>query len=95
MAEVGDARVDAELRLDVGRRLVTRAGRMVSPRPAAQASLLQLQFCASGPDFPTNSTTSTTATMAKVQSQIASSRRKSRKAHFSAPSSVRRVIMSV
>ncbi|KAF2034901.1 ribosomal protein L24 [Setomelanomma holmii] len=32
--------------------------------------------------------------MAKVQSQIASSRRKSRKAHFSAPSSVRRVIMS-
>ncbi|KAF2833261.1 ribosomal protein L24 [Ophiobolus disseminans] len=32
--------------------------------------------------------------MTKVQSQIASSRRKSRKAHFSAPSSVRRVIMS-
>lgn len=39
MAEVGDARVDAELRLDVGRSLVTRAGRMVFPRPAAQASL--------------------------------------------------------
>ncbi|CBX92709.1 60S ribosomal protein L26B [Plenodomus lingam] len=32
--------------------------------------------------------------MAKVQAQLASSRRKSRKAHFSAPSSVRRVIMS-
>ncbi|EUC31867.1 hypothetical protein COCVIDRAFT_35447 [Bipolaris victoriae FI3] len=32
--------------------------------------------------------------MTKVQSMVASSRRKSRKAHFSAPSSVRRVIMS-
>ncbi|KAH7414446.1 translation protein SH3-like domain-containing protein [Phaeosphaeria sp. MPI-PUGE-AT-0046c] len=32
--------------------------------------------------------------MAKVQSMVASSRRKSRKAHFSAPSSERRVIMS-
>ncbi|KAF2131365.1 ribosomal protein L24 [Dothidotthia symphoricarpi CBS 119687] len=32
--------------------------------------------------------------MTKVQAQIASSRRKSRKAHFGAPSSVRRVIMS-
>ncbi|PVI08540.1 ribosomal protein L24 [Periconia macrospinosa] len=32
--------------------------------------------------------------MTKVQQSIASSRRKSRKAHFSAPSSVRRVIMS-
>ncbi|OAL50808.1 ribosomal protein L24 [Pyrenochaeta sp. DS3sAY3a] len=32
--------------------------------------------------------------MAKVQAVVASSRRKSRKAHFSAPSSVRRVIMS-
>ena len=32
--------------------------------------------------------------MAKVQAIVASSRRKSRKAHFSAPSSVRRVIMS-
>ncbi|OAK98745.1 ribosomal protein L24 [Phaeosphaeriaceae sp. SRC1lsM3a] len=32
--------------------------------------------------------------MAKVQSMVASSRRKSRKAHFSAPSSARRVIMS-
>ncbi|EUC46434.1 hypothetical protein COCMIDRAFT_92753 [Bipolaris oryzae ATCC 44560] len=32
--------------------------------------------------------------MTKVQSLVASSRRKSRKAHFSAPSSVRRVIMS-
>ncbi|KAF1840914.1 ribosomal protein L24, partial [Cucurbitaria berberidis CBS 394.84] len=32
--------------------------------------------------------------MAKVQPVVASSRRKSRKAHFSAPSSVRRVIMS-
>ncbi|KAL1959077.1 hypothetical protein VTO42DRAFT_2864 [Malbranchea cinnamomea] len=32
--------------------------------------------------------------MVKVNTQVASSRRKSRKAHFSAPSSVRRVIMS-
>ncbi|KAJ4367464.1 60S ribosomal protein L26A [Neocucurbitaria cava] len=32
--------------------------------------------------------------MAKVQAVVASSRRKSRKAHFGAPSSVRRVIMS-
>ncbi|KAL1599760.1 60S ribosomal protein L26A [Paraconiothyrium brasiliense] len=32
--------------------------------------------------------------MTKVQASVASSRRKSRKAHFSAPSSVRRVIMS-
>ncbi|KAF1911787.1 translation protein SH3-like domain-containing protein [Ampelomyces quisqualis] len=32
--------------------------------------------------------------MTKVQAQVASSRRKSRKAHFGAPSSVRRVIMS-
>jgi large subunit ribosomal protein L26e len=32
--------------------------------------------------------------MAKVQALVASSRRKSRKAHFSAPSSERRVIMS-
>ncbi|RYO89669.1 hypothetical protein DL766_004067 [Monosporascus sp. MC13-8B] len=32
--------------------------------------------------------------MTKVQSSVSSSRRKSRKAHFSAPSSVRRVIMS-
>ncbi|KAK3203988.1 hypothetical protein GRF29_106g1263169 [Pseudopithomyces chartarum] len=32
--------------------------------------------------------------MTKVQNSVASSRRKSRKAHFSAPSSVRRVIMS-
>ncbi|KAH7385675.1 translation protein SH3-like domain-containing protein [Pyrenochaeta sp. MPI-SDFR-AT-0127] len=32
--------------------------------------------------------------MAKVQAVIASSRRKSRKAHFGAPSSARRVIMS-
>ncbi|KAJ4354406.1 60S ribosomal protein L26A [Didymosphaeria variabile] len=32
--------------------------------------------------------------MTKVQANVASSRRKSRKAHFSAPSSVRRVIMS-
>merc|ERR1711916_348464 len=39
---------------------------------------------------PANST----AKMTKVQSMVASSRRKSRKAHFSAPSSVRRVIMS-
>jgi hypothetical protein len=36
-----------------------------------------------------------TAKMTKVQSMVASSRRKSRKAHFGAPSSVRRVIMSV
>jgi hypothetical protein len=40
---------------------------------------------------PANST----AKMTKVQSMVASSRRKSRKAHFSAPSSARRVIMSV
>ncbi|EMR61904.1 60S ribosomal protein L26A [Eutypa lata] len=32
--------------------------------------------------------------MTKVQNSVSSSRRKSRKAHFSAPSSVRRVIMS-
>ncbi|KAF1941835.1 ribosomal protein L24 [Clathrospora elynae] len=32
--------------------------------------------------------------MTKVQANVASSRRKSRKAHFGAPSSVRRVIMS-
>ncbi|KAJ4296588.1 60S ribosomal protein L26A [Kalmusia sp. IMI 367209] len=32
--------------------------------------------------------------MTKVQNSVASSRRKSRKAHFSAPSSVRRIIMS-
>ncbi|KAF1833584.1 ribosomal protein L24 [Decorospora gaudefroyi] len=32
--------------------------------------------------------------MTKVQSMVASSRRKSRKAHFGAPSSARRVIMS-
>ncbi|KAH6860727.1 60S ribosomal protein L26B [Alternaria novae-zelandiae] len=32
--------------------------------------------------------------MTKVNAMVASSRRKSRKAHFSAPSSVRRVIMS-
>lgn len=32
--------------------------------------------------------------MTKIQSSVSSSRRKSRKAHFSAPSSVRRVIMS-
>ncbi|KAF2447810.1 ribosomal protein L24 [Karstenula rhodostoma CBS 690.94] len=32
--------------------------------------------------------------MTKVQANVASSRRKSRKAHFSAPSSVRRIIMS-
>ncbi|EEH48947.1 ribosomal protein L24 [Paracoccidioides brasiliensis Pb03] len=32
--------------------------------------------------------------MAKINSDLASSRRKSRKAHFSAPSSERRVIMS-
>ncbi|KAK0259733.1 60S ribosomal protein L26A [Friedmanniomyces endolithicus] len=37
---------------------------------------------------------STTANMTKINSQTHSSRRKSRKAHFSAPSSVRRVIMS-
>merc|ERR1712137_34364 len=43
----------------------------------------------------TNPTTANpTAKMTKVQSMVASSRRKSRKAHFSAPSSVRRVIMS-
>jgi hypothetical protein len=35
-----------------------------------------------------------TATMTKINSNLHSSRRKSRKAHFSAPSSVRRVIMS-
>ncbi|KAK7727039.1 60S ribosomal protein L26A [Botryosphaeria dothidea] len=32
--------------------------------------------------------------MTKIQNSVASSRRKSRKAHFGAPSSVRRVIMS-
>ncbi|KAK5683905.1 60S ribosomal protein L26A [Elasticomyces elasticus] len=37
---------------------------------------------------------SNTADMTKINSQTHSSRRKSRKAHFSAPSSVRRVIMS-
>merc|ERR1712070_867025 len=37
---------------------------------------------------------STTAKMTKINTQLHSSRRKSRKAHFSAPSSVRRVIMS-
>jgi len=43
----------------------------------------------------TNPTTANpTAKMTKVNAMVASSRRKSRKAHFSAPSSVRRVIMS-
>merc|ERR1712111_20955 len=37
---------------------------------------------------------STTAKMTKINTQLHSSRRKSRKAHFSAPSSVRRVVMS-
>lgn len=34
------------------------------------------------------------AAMTKINTNLSSSRRKSRKAHFSAPSSVRRVIMS-
>merc|ERR1711879_108519 len=43
----------------------------------------------------TNPTTANpTAKMTKVNAMVASSRRKSRKAHFSAPSRVRRVIMS-
>ncbi|KAI7371064.1 hypothetical protein KC328_g17615, partial [Hortaea werneckii] len=37
---------------------------------------------------------STTAKMTKINTQLHSSRRKSRKEHFQAPSSVRRVIMS-
>merc|ERR1711977_167859 len=37
---------------------------------------------------------SPTATMTKINSALHSSRRKSRKAHFDAPSSVRRTIMS-
>merc|ERR1739840_85005 len=36
----------------------------------------------------------TTAKMTKINTQLHSSRRKSRKEHFQAPSSVRRVIMS-
>merc|ERR1711879_856355 len=39
-------------------------------------------------------TANPTAKMTKVNAMVASSRRKSRKAHFNAPSSVRRVIMS-
>merc|ERR1712080_505276 len=41
-----------------------------------------------------NITVVNTSTMTKVQQSVASSRRKSRKAHFGAPSSVRRVVMS-
>merc|ERR1712144_166775 len=47
-------------------------------------------------DYPPtpSSTSSTTAKMTKINTQLHSSRRKSRKEHFQAPSSVRRVIMS-
>jgi hypothetical protein len=69
-----------------------------SPALAKQASCTfsRLQFYIATRTLPSKPTTRQfTAKMTKVQSMVASSRRKSRKAHFSAPSSVRRVIMSV
>jgi hypothetical protein len=45
-------------------------------------------------DDTSSRTPSVAATMTKINTNLSSSRRKSRKAHFSAPSSVRRTIMS-
>lgn len=78
------------------------AGAKASVRPLARS----LRRCASPPQYSQRSShretpsprstnpisRQSTAAMAKI---VSSSRRNSRKAHFSAPSSVRRVIMSV
>lgn len=74
-------------------------GRTVIPRASCLANSFDLQPTTS-PNFLARTATTTirhtpTSTMTKVNAAIASSRRKSRKAHFGAPSSVRRVNMSV
>lgn len=66
-------------------------------RPPKVASIFdeRTYYLACGSHPTTTTVDNITSTMTKVQNSVASSRRKSRKAHFSAPSSVRRVIMSV
>ena len=65
--------------------------------PPASARIREIDLRSSiGSDSDDNlsSTPSVAATMTKINSSLHSSRRKSRKAHHSAPSSVRRTIMS-
>lgn len=72
------------------RRSFTRTIRKFPPRK-------KLAIEAAGDDqhnHPPSTPAANTADMTKINNQLHSSRRKSRKAHFEAPSSVRRVIMS-
>lgn len=67
---------------------------LLAPAPKFQPSTSPHHHAATTPPTPTPITPRVAAKMTKINTNLSSSRRKSRKAHFQAPSSVRRVIMS-